>query len=611
MKSRAVFPIVWTPTSEAEKFHISGNFEFRNQPLEYWLAYVKTFGGPQSPVLVIQSQCDRPENECDPPVATDTLDSFKYKKVLQYSARGDGERARGHEALKEALLDAIHWMHGNHGVAKIGPGRATVKAELEERLAKGERFISHQSYVDLCAYVERTGKGRISSPGLLLDYLHNVGTVFYRKGLFGDQIILDQAYALDAVYAVFDRQSESFKKIEKNYGRFRRTDLAEWIWQQHGQPEQELFLSFMQQCEICFKIRNEAPKADIEAEYIAPDLLPDRNNAEVEARLKLCWDDSLVTAKATISFALLPTGLMRALIANIGSDAGLAAVYWRDGLCFFDNETGSRALVVQSELDGWAGEIQIATQRGQADVLLQRLIKLIEKDNISLGARPSGKKATGRKVPIEDGERPEDTKKQAILRPGYEPSAKLEYFVSYAWGDDTNEGQEREAFVDRLCDEAQSRKKMIIRDKTAMDNGDRISTFMDRIGKGAVDGRVCIVISDKYLKSPYCMRELFEVWKYCQQDPSKFNSRTRVYVLPCARIETIPNRSRRAAYWRKLLEKTETEMKGLDIRDVASADAVDYRRMSDFANKTADILHLVHDTLRPRAFDDFIRHVFD
>jgi hypothetical protein len=33
--------------------------------------------------------------------------------------------------------------------------------------------------------------------------------------------------------------------------------------------------------------------------------------------------------------------------------------------------------------------------------------------------------------------------------------------------------------------------------QTAMNVGDRISTFMERIGKGAVNGRVCIVLSDK------------------------------------------------------------------------------------------------------------------
>ena len=52
----------------------------------------------------------------------------------------------------------------NEGVAKIGPGRAAVKEALEAKLAAGQRLISHQGYLDLCAEVERTRKGRVSDP---------------------------------------------------------------------------------------------------------------------------------------------------------------------------------------------------------------------------------------------------------------------------------------------------------------------------------------------------------------------------------------------------------------------------------------------------------------
>ena len=79
--------------------------------------------------------------------------------------------------------------------------------------------------------------------------------------------------------------------------------------------------------------------------------------------------------------------------------------------------------------------------------------------------------------------------------------------------------------------------------------GDRISIFMDRIGKGAVNGRVCIVLSDKYLKSPYCMHELFDVWRNCREDGDTFIDRTRVLVLPSAKIST----ARRAGAIRRSL----------------------------------------------------------
>lgn len=112
---------------------------------------------------------------------------------------------------------------------------------------------------------------------------------------------------------------------------------------------------------------------------------------ETQQRLKLVWDEANPDAEVVLTFALLPPGLMRTLIVRIGSDAGPAAEYWRDGVCFYDEEHASRALIDQRWTEGWAGEVRIATKRGQAGVLLQGLIGLIEDDRISLGARPTGK----------------------------------------------------------------------------------------------------------------------------------------------------------------------------------------------------------------------------
>ncbi len=65
--------------------------------------------------------------------------------------------------------------------------------------------------------------------------------------------------------------------------------------------------------------------------------------------------------------------------------------------------------------------------------------------------------------------------------------------------------------------------------------GDRISKFMSRIAHG---DRIFIVLSDKYLKSAYCMHELFDVWRNCREDDAEFIKRTRVFELPCAKIKT-------------------------------------------------------------------------
>jgi hypothetical protein len=44
---------------------------------------------------------------------------------------------------------------------------------------------------------------------------------------------------------------------------------------------------------------------------------------------------------------------------------------------------------------------------------------------------------------------------------------------------------------------------------------------------------------------------------------------------------------------------------------LAGADLADYRRMETFVGKTADMLRLVQDVLRPREFDEFAQYGFD
>src|ERR1700676_4999613 len=90
--------------------------------------------------------------------------------------------------------------------------------------------------------------------------------------------------------------------------------------------------------------------------------------------------------------------------------------------CFYDEKTASRALIEQRWTGGWTGEVHIATKRGQAGVLLQRLIELVENDRISLCARPSGKNVTGVEAKAEAREAPDAKADEMPVRPAHEPS---------------------------------------------------------------------------------------------------------------------------------------------------------------------------------------------
>jgi internalin A len=162
----------------------------------------------------------------------------------------------------------------------------------------------------------------LSDKEALLDFLHQNGVVFYRPGLFGDRIILDQNWALEAIYSIFHRD-KCFKQLKKLHGRFSREDLELLIWPNYTPEEQSVFLGMMESCGICFEVRT-LPNG--ESEYIAPELLPEWSNAQEQLLGRL--RDDPPDAEATARYAFLHEGILRNCLSNFGEHAKDAAIYW-------------------------------------------------------------------------------------------------------------------------------------------------------------------------------------------------------------------------------------------------------------------------------------------
>jgi internalin A len=193
-------------------------------------------------------------------------------------------------------------------------------------------------------------------------------------------------------------------------------------------------------------------------------------------------------------------------------------------------------------------------------------------------------------------------KTKPVLKFGQEPGPKPEYFVSYAWADRTPKGREREAIVDKLCTAAERRGITILRDKKVLGLGDRISKFMIRLGRG---DRIFVVLSEKYLKSPYCMFELFEVWRNCREEGDELLSRIRVHTLTDAKIWTPKDRAVCALYWRE----QSSELKPL-AEHLGDKDHARYRLMNKFAHQVGDVLENLADIVQPRTFDELEKYGF-
>ncbi|GAA6166627.1 COR domain-containing protein [Sessilibacter corallicola] len=608
MRSRSVFLLAWMPEMEGSETHTYGGMTFRNYPLLYWLNYIKQFGGTDCSVIIVQTQCDEPDQVQTLPSDVYTmLGEFKYWKALDYSVLNN----RGRAALDEALAEAYQQIDQPF----IGEGRQRVidqlqtwtdddsKSPVEQRQ---HRTIQYRDFVALC---ENTGD--ISSPELFLEFLHNCGNVFYQQGLFNNQIILDQAWALEAIYAIFNRDNCYKILKEKMHGKFDRDLLAMLLWNGMGFSEQEqsLFIDLMESCNICFRLDKRWQKESLKKkiEYFAPDLLPEEPPQDLTEK----WQPDLLIESAVFSYDLLPLVLLRNFMAEVGRSAGFAGDYWHNGFFVPERSTQSRALITQTKTGGWQGEICIQTQGAGAEQLLKALIKKLERVEQKSGIRATQKESSLNNTKLQHEFASNSDMKEPKFEPDYaqEKPQQKEYFVSYAWSDDkTDAGKKREEKVNQLCTDAEEKFGIsIVRDKNTLQFGDSITKFMNRIGKGE---RVFIFLSDKYLKSANCMYELHQIWIQAQQNEDRLSEIVRVYVVDNADIRKPVGRMKYAAYWRDELRSLDDAIKEFGHDTVSERDWQSYRAMKHFTDTVSDVLSVFSDRVQPNDWEDFLEYGF-
>lgn len=152
-------------------------------------------------------------------------------------------------------------------------------------------------------------------------------------------------------------------------------------------------------------------------------------------------------------------------------------------------------------------------------------------------------------------------------------------FVSYGWVD------ESERTVNELEQAFEKHGIHMVRDKRDLRFRDSIVEFMRLIGQGQC---VVLVISDKYLRSEYCMYELLEISK-------NENLRDRVFpiVLPDARIYNPVERLSYVRYWDQRIKELKEEIGKVDVPadlDGAHADLNRFVRIRHSIDHLTDIL---------------------
>lgn len=559
MRTRALFLLVWDQRTEHETHSLDEFGErYENFGLAYWLDYVKALSG--SPVLVVQNKVDAPSDK-QLAHGVDLLPLYPPPGGILDFAHVSAQRDNdpGMAALAASIRAALAQ------IESIGYELPASWVEVRDRLARMERrYIDWDEYLALCE-----PHGLVDSQPLSLAlFLHQAGALFYEPGQFGDRLILDQRWAIDAVYALLDRRGAAYRDL-RLAGRngLSLELLRERVWRHFAPDEHQLLLDFMLRCELCFELGR--------GRYYVPQLLwPDQ-----PSRVALRWADPPAQAMQ-IRYRFLHRAIVDRFLVRAGRlGADDEPEIWRDGIVVLDRDGRTEALV---EADAPAGTVLARARGPRAEALLQAV--RAEFDALRQGVEASvwvsadaganwvelatleRHAAAGLPSVLSEQQQPVEVAALAAhlarppagpagLRPGHfsvggrgvpaphGAARRPQIFVSYAWGDASEAGESREGIVDRLHDELAALGYDLQRDKKDLGYKGLIGEFMQRLGRGRI---VVAVISDKYLKSPYCMYELLEVWR-C----GGFQERLFPIMLPDARIHRLSDQLDYVAFWQR------------------------------------------------------------
>ena len=590
LDDRAVYCLLWHPDFENENKFKDGDVPLKNHRLSYWLAYIDSIAGKEAPVIVCQSQCDTASMYQKPPMPQQ---DFTYLHTTEISAKRNDL-----ECFVPLLNKAIRYQNERIGKRKLPKCWWAVAEVLIKLKQAQQQLVSYRDYQILCE------KHQVSAPESLLTYLHRSGIVFYKHGLFDNQLILDQAWALKGVYSLLERGT-TLPALQQQQGRFTQALLRSLLWSQeeYTTEEQTLFLSMMQQCGVCFKID--------EHTYIAPDSLPEKS-ALTEQAIASTIRGAEINIHVSLNYAFLHEGTQRSILSAIGEQAGQHATYWRYGCCYYDTQHNTAILLEcsrrhdlsEDELayHGHPGQLELKLYGRHASLLAEHLIESILTSH-QLGKRPEVIWHKGEHTNKEDNMNEQDHAPYSQLGPAADISEnKPEVYFSYAWGEEQDRHQQ-------VCDALYQHAKTFTNPKRDRENtttGDSIYAFEEKIGKAEI---IVVILSDKYLKSHHCMRELNFIYKRALNSKDEFNKRICPFVLPPIKAEESPqgvtidsdeDRLDYAIYWKQKLDSLETKVAILGPEGAGQSASNALREIREFQNYVADMLSWLSDQIISR-----------
>ncbi|MEZ4884529.1 MAG: COR domain-containing protein [Chitinophagales bacterium] len=384
MQSNAIYLLFWDMVTEdkpQDERKEGGEIRcYDNHSKSYWLHYANLLG-KESPVVLIQTKTEKKGHQFHYPQAEydEFHHLFPYFDALDFKASIEDWNKNGLNKILASIKAAIEYTKGK---AKIPEAYYKLRKAIRERQKNDEKYLSIEDYLKDVKKINSEVAAPIEDPmDVLENWLSKTGVVLFKKGLFHNRIILNQSEVIEAVYTLFKPGTEFYKDIQAKDGQFSGKDLEKaWKKEHPDRAEQDLLLSLMLTCELCFETTPEQKDrhfAEFENRtFITPQFLPTKKPERLED-IEAMLSEKNVQYHVRYQYPMLHYGLIQSFIVQsfILPDKSIAKEnnLWRYGIYL---RSDSQRAFVEAHLDDNSITVKVSEE---GKPLLDAIQNLLEK----------------------------------------------------------------------------------------------------------------------------------------------------------------------------------------------------------------------------------------
>ena len=316
---------------------VDGRHDHARQDAEYWLKFVRAFGG-ESPVLVVMNRQKAHPFDLD----REHL-AKKYGVNVEHFFRTDYADAKTTKPVRKAILaEAARMLAAEE---RFPVKCWAVKDRLANMKAHGEDYLSDDPYTGLCAEL---GVAEAEAQQKLLRRLADLGTVvsFPDDVKLSEFSVLNPEWATDGIYRIVTNEPLR----ERRHGLLKPSTLRELLPKKRWPQARHLqyLLDLMAKFELCFPVDHE------DGTVLVPELLEDKTPPLAD------WDPAACVV-FLYKYPVLPHGILPRFITRTHT-LSEERLRWRTGVVL--GKDGAEAVI---KADYEAGTMSVWVRGKYAD----------------------------------------------------------------------------------------------------------------------------------------------------------------------------------------------------------------------------------------------------